>query len=153
MWSSSDLGQTWVQVTAAAPFAPRDAFSWAAASTGGMVIYGGSCLNGYCGYMGDLWYSGDDGATWRLISAQTSIGNYSLTSMLFDNSGYLYLFGGQSSRGSGSTFNQYDWLSINAVSTVAIANPNPSSGAQQAASIEWVSMVVMAVLGFVALWL
>ena len=114
-------------MTAAAPFVPRDAFSWAGASNGGMVIFGGSGLNGYSGYFGDLWYSADDGATWKLIAPQTSVGNYSLTSMLFDNRGYLYLFGGQSSRNTSGGFNQYDWLQVSAVSTVPLALPAPSS--------------------------
>ena len=125
---------TWVQVTAAAPFAPRDAFSWAAASTGGMVIFGGSVLNGYGGYLGDLWYSGDDGASWKLITAQSSIGNYSLTSMIFDAAGYLYLFGGQSERLFNGTLNQYDWLSVSAVSTAPISAWAPSSGTAPASS-------------------
>ena len=92
-----------------------------------MVVFGGSQLNGYSGYLGDLWYSADDGATWRLITAQTSVGNYSLTSMLFDNRGYLYLFGGQSSRNVSGAFNQYDWLQVSAVSTVALTLAGSSS--------------------------
>jgi len=164
VWSSADLGVTWVQVTAAAPFFPRDAFSWAAASNGAMVIFGGSGLNGYSGYFGDLWYSADDGATWKLISAQTSIGNYSLTSMLFDNRGYLYLFGGQSSRNISGSFNQYDWLQISAVSTVPLALParsssstgggggNAGSGASAHAVSNSLSLAGLVLLVVATLW-
>ena len=135
VYSSSDLGQTWVLVTAAAPFQPRDAFSWAASQSGAMVVFGGSLGNGYAGYLGDLWYSADDGATWSLVVAQTSIGNFSLTSMVFDLNGYLYLFGGQGQRTENGVVNQYDWLKISAVSTVALGGAAPSAPSSSTGSL------------------
>ena len=71
-----------------------------------------------CGCAGDLWSSVDDGVTWTLIAAQTSIGNYSFTSMVFDSRYFLYLFGGQN-----GAPNTYNWTSISARSTVPITNP------------------------------
>jgi hypothetical protein len=64
-----------------------------------------------------LWSSVDDGQTWTLVSAQTSIGNFTYTTLIFDSQFYLYLFGGQNGVGS-----QYNWAEVSVRSTQPIVN-------------------------------
>jgi hypothetical protein len=130
---SSTFGASWTLVSTA-PFSARDAASWAASSTGTMVVFGGASEGGYYGYLGDLWASVDDGVTWQLKAASTSIA--------FDSAGYLYLFGGQSQRG----VNQYDWLNVSVRSINPVAAPVSSKTGAASATSCFSAAVLMAAL-------
>ena len=116
MWTSSNGGASWTQVSAAAPWAARDSLSWAY-SNGVHVIFGGTQEGGYGAYYGDLWTSTDDGATWLLLANNTAAGAFSNTALIFDLYGFLYMFGGETSI-PGS---QYQWSAVEARSTVQLA--------------------------------
>jgi len=138
VWSSTNFGASWTQVNAGAVWMPRDSFSWAASATGTMVIFGGASYGGYGGYYGDLWSSTNDGTSWTLVASSTSIGSYCYTAMVFDNSGYLYLIGGQSQLPG----NQYDWLAVS-VRSINPAAPAVSSQTSHAVAFVTVSPVLM----------
>ena len=72
VWMSTTGGATWTQVTSAAPWTLRDGASWTASSQGTMVIFGGACDGGYCGYYGDLWASFNDGQHSNRRTAHTT---------------------------------------------------------------------------------
>jgi hypothetical protein len=119
VWTSSSGGASWTQVSAAAPFAPRDSLSWAF-NKGVHVIYGGFQSGGSGAFYGDVWASTDDGASWLLLASKTIAGAYSNTAIIFDQYGFLYMFGGQvGSSGSAGTA----WSSVEARSTVPINSP------------------------------
>jgi hypothetical protein len=122
VWSSTNGGASWSQLTAAAAWSPRDQHSWAISRTGLHIVFGGDQYGGYGSYYSDMWYS-QDGASWTLLKPSTSIGNYSLCELAFDASGYLYLFGGQT---NGYTFKGVSVRTTEPIS--AVATSSSSSG-------------------------
>ena len=69
VWSSSDGGYTWSEVTRAADWQPRSGFAalvspWDALD---VTVFGGSTLNFRC--LNDIWRSTDGGLTWRCLAA------------------------------------------------------------------------------------
>ena len=104
VWTSSTGGQSW-SMLATAPWPPRQEPNFAINSNGVMVVYGGDCGGGWCGVSGDAWVSVNGGSQWYQLSSTLS--NFTLTALAFDNAGYLWLVGGQ----EGITGNDYDWTS------------------------------------------
>ena len=122
VWQSSNGGASWVQLTAAAAWAPRDQFAWTISSGGVQVVSGGDVQGGYGGFYGDVWTS-TDGINWALLTEMTSLGAQSENAIIFDSAGYLYLFGGQTSPP------QYTLVSIGARSTqplTSVTAPTPA---------------------------
>ena len=118
VWTSTNGGASWTQVSAAAPWTPRDGLSWAY-SNGVHVVYGGTQEGGFGQYYGDMWASTNDGATWLFLANSTAVGILSNTAIIFDAAGYLYLFGGEtSSTGSDG----YNWISVEGRSTVPVGS-------------------------------
>ena len=66
-----------------------------------------------------MWASTDDGSSWLLLASKTLAGAYSNTAIIFDQYGFLYMFGGQvgSTGSSGAA-----WSSVEARSTVTVSS-------------------------------
>jgi hypothetical protein len=98
VWASSDLGKSWVQTTANAPWQPRDHGVLLATQAGVLIVTAG----GFGEYQtNDLWISLDGGITWGSCSG-TNMTN-SMTepwparkdpAAFLDSQGYLYISGG-----------------------------------------------------------
>ena len=143
VWQSSNGGQSWSQLTAAAAWAPRDQFAWTYSSSGLHVINGGDVQGGYGGFYGDVWTS-TDGINWVMVCEMTSLGLQSENSIIFDSMGYLYFFGGQTNPP------QYTLVSIGARSTIPLTSSTSSAPSTTStlsvcgmAALLWVTLFAM----------
>ena len=94
-WQSSNGGQSWTQVTGSLPWGSRDNMNFQVSQNGVFVMVGGDCGGGWCGTYNDVWVSISQGATWFQINAGTTAPPLSLSGIVFDSQGYLYLIAGQ----------------------------------------------------------
>ena len=144
VWQSSNGGTSWVMLTSAAAWAPRDQFAYTY-STGLHVICGGDVQGGYGGFYGDVWQS-NDGINWIMLVEMTSLGAQSENSIIFDSLGYLYFFGGQTNPP------QYTLESIGARSTLSFNSSFVYSTSGQSASRETqAALILMLVCSAIAL--
>lgn len=69
VWTSSNAGASWTQVTGSAAWSPREYCALAAFSGGVLVLAGGYTSGG--GHVNDVWRSSDNGATFQALPAAT----------------------------------------------------------------------------------
>ena len=126
VWVSQTGGTSWVQQTATAPWSGRTDPNIAISSSGAMVLQGGRSYTTQQVWLSDAWLSLDGGATWTLLNGDTAL-NRSASAVVFDASGYLYLFGGESAP-------NYNWNKDGWKSSYALANIQSwsAAAAQQA---------------------
>ena len=134
VWQSSNGGTSWVMLTSAAAWAPRDQFAWTYSSSGMHVINGGDVQGGYGGFFGDVWTS-TDGINWALVVQMTSLGLQSENAIVFDAMGYLYFFGGQTNPP------QYTLVNIGARSTIPLSSATPSTPASAHRALDFTTYV------------
>jgi photosystem II stability/assembly factor-like uncharacterized protein len=95
VWSSSDGGVTWKQMTANAGFIPRKAMM-VSVIDGKIIMVGGllQLPNGTHVHGSDVWHSTDGGATWVEVTANDTFGPRADAAMVAIN-GSLLLMGGE----------------------------------------------------------
>ena len=104
VWITTNGAYTWTLASAAAPWSARDSPNVAISNYGVIALYGGAAYGGYGGWYDDTWVSVNGGSTWTLLSGNAVLTNRSQASIVFDQSGYLYVFFGQG-------YPSYTWLS------------------------------------------
>lgn len=74
VWISENLGETWTQRTARAPWAPRAGSASVALADKDVLIFGGGVYSGgiFCQDSNDVWRSSDLGLTWVQVTANAS---------------------------------------------------------------------------------
>ena len=94
VWSTTNNGQSWTQMTANAAFSPRCQPQMAIAANGAIVLQGGMQSAGYT-FLSDMWVSVNYGTTWYQLAASTPI-TRAQGAAIFDPYGYFYVDSGRS---------------------------------------------------------
>ncbi|MCH8486478.1 MAG: T9SS type A sorting domain-containing protein [Candidatus Cyclonatronum sp.] len=96
VWTSANGGLTWTQRTADAAWEIRYGLQLAALPGGGVVLMGGSQeFTGQGFSFNDIWYSGDQGANWELITENAPWQQRAKAGLTFTESGDLLWIGGE----------------------------------------------------------
>ena len=101
VWSTTTYGQTWQQMSATAPWTPRQNPNVAVSQDGVVVLVGGMAwvggtTNAWVWYS-DSWASLNNGATWYQLSSGVSSGAIAYGAIGVDSQGYVLMSGGLTS--------------------------------------------------------
>ena len=124
VWSTTNGGVSWSQLTANAPWSPRRDGIFAINNNGVMVYLGGDLNGGSIGGVGgvfsDAYVSVNGGSQWYLLAQAPTVNvNITLAASAFDANGYLWLVTGQTAYGT----NYYNWTSTIQKSSLSFNTP------------------------------